>query len=104
MDLETLYALTEYSEFWLGLDQIHDYTKTGNWTLKVEIKYGTPSTARAGTWGVGEWENFNVANEADKYRLNIGSRTESYNMGSRDPFNYDGYYGFINVILFIFFT
>ena len=81
-----------FSEYWLGLDEMNEYTKSGNWKLKVEIKYdvlrnGAPST-RAGTWGVGEWDNFAVASEANKYRLTIGSRTENDNMGSRDPFQY----------------
>ena len=70
---------------------MHEYTRSGNWKLKVEIEYnvttdGNPAP-RAGTWGVGEWENFAVASEADLYRLTIGSRTENDNMNSVDPFN-----------------
>ena len=69
---------------------MHEYTKSGNWKLKVEIKFdvlwnGNPSP-RAGTWGVGEWDNFAVASEADKYRLTIGNRTKMENMGGKDPF------------------
>ena len=84
-------------EFWIGLDKMYEYTKSGDWKLKVEIKYdvlrnGAPST-RAGTWGVGEWDNFAVASEANKYRLTIGSRTKKENMGVFDSFYYcDGMY------------
>ena len=70
---------------------MHNFTKSGNWTLKVEIKYDVLhdgiQSSRAGTWGIGEWDNFAVAAEADKYRLTIGSRTKRENMGSGDPFN-----------------
>ena len=70
---------------------MHERTKSGNWKLKVELKYdllrnGNPSP-RAGTWGVGEWDNFVVASEADNFRLTIGSRTQVDNMGSGDPFD-----------------
>ena len=87
----SFHCISERSEFWLGLDKMHEYTKSGNWTLKVEIEYdvlsnGNPSP-RAGTWGFGKWDNFAVAPEADKYRLTIGSRTEQGNMGAWDPFN-----------------
>ncbi len=71
---------------------MHDYTKSGNWTLKVEIMYnndknGNPSS-RVGTWGIGEWDNFAVADEMENYRLTIGNRTKTVNMESYDPFGY----------------
>ena len=52
-----------------------------------DVLKGGNLSARAGTWGVGVWDNFYVASEADKYRLTIGSRTEQQNMGSNDPFS-----------------
>ena len=69
---------------------MYNYTKTGNWTLKVEIKYdgtGNPSIpSRRVGWGIGEWGNFSIASEADRYRLTIGSRIKNDNMDKYDPF------------------
>ena len=95
--------MSSCSEFWLGLDKMHEYTKRGNWKLKVEIKYDalaipSYSSPLAGTWGIGEWENFTVASEADKYRLTIGRRIRNDNITIRsyttfDPFfNHNGAY------------
>ena len=85
--------------FWLGLDQMSHLTKDGNWTLKVVIKYYQMKTRmagnytadpRAGSSGVGYWENFRVANETEHFKLTIGRRIKADNMGDRDPWNYKG--------------
>ncbi|XP_028391595.1 ficolin-2-like [Dendronephthya gigantea] len=54
-------------EFWLGLERIHRLTKSGQNVLRVDLMdfNGTKRYAEYGT--------FSVANESDKYRLNIGS-------------------------------
>ena len=55
-------------EFWLGLDKIHRLTKSGQDVLRVDLMdfnnavYGT----------------FSVADESDKYRLNIGTYSGKY--------------------------
>ena len=41
-------------------------------------------------WGVGEWEGFRVASEAEKYRLTIGGRMYGRNMALYDPVTFNG--------------
>ncbi|XP_028390978.1 ryncolin-1-like [Dendronephthya gigantea] len=53
-------------EFWLGLDKIHRLWKSGQNVLRVDLMdfNGAEAYAKYGT--------FSVADELDKYRLNIG--------------------------------
>ena len=79
-----------FSEFWLGLKRLHALTETGSWILRVQIKYdrlkGGELSPRAGTLGIGEWEKFSVASEADLFKLSIGPRVKKENMEDTDPF------------------
>ncbi|XP_028391438.1 ryncolin-1-like [Dendronephthya gigantea] len=54
-------------DFWLGLDKIHRLWKSGQNVLRVDLMdfNGAKRYAKYGT--------FSVADESDKYRLNIGS-------------------------------
>ncbi|XP_028391443.1 ryncolin-1-like [Dendronephthya gigantea] len=54
-------------EFWLGLDKIHRLWKSGQNVLRVDLRDfdNVEAFAKYGT--------FSVADESDKYRLNIGS-------------------------------
>ncbi|XP_028391576.1 ryncolin-1-like [Dendronephthya gigantea] len=54
-------------EFWLGLDKVHRLSKSGQNVLRVDLMdfNGAKRYAKYGT--------FSVADESDKYRLNIGS-------------------------------
>ncbi|XP_028413263.1 ficolin-1-like [Dendronephthya gigantea] len=54
-------------EFWLGLDKIHRLSKSGQNVLRVDLMdfNGAERHAKYGT--------FSVADESDKYRLNIGN-------------------------------
>ncbi|XP_028413265.1 ficolin-2-like [Dendronephthya gigantea] len=54
-------------EFWLGLDKIHRLWKSGQNVLRVDLMdfIGAKRYAKYGT--------FSVADESDKYRLNIGN-------------------------------
>ena len=54
-------------EFWLGLDKIHRLSKSGQNLLRVDLTDfdGVERYAKYGT--------FTVADESDKYRLNVGS-------------------------------
>ncbi|XP_028390964.1 ryncolin-1-like [Dendronephthya gigantea] len=56
-----------YGEFWLGLDKIRRLSKSGQNVLRVDLMdfNGAERHAKYGT--------FSVADESDKYRLNIGS-------------------------------
>ncbi|XP_028390966.1 ryncolin-1-like [Dendronephthya gigantea] len=65
-------------EFWLGLDKIHRLSKSGQNVLRVDLMdfNGAERYAKYGT--------FSVADESDKYRLNIGS----YSGTAGDSLNY----------------
>ena len=54
-------------EFWLGLDKIHRLSKSGQSVLRVDLLdfHGAEAYAK--------YETFSVADESDKYRLNVGS-------------------------------
>ena len=54
-------------EFWLGLDEIHRLSKSGQIVLRVDLEDWENETRYA------EYLTFAVANEADKYRLTIGN-------------------------------
>ncbi|XP_028413234.1 fibrinogen gamma chain-like [Dendronephthya gigantea] len=68
-------------EFWLGLDKIHRLSKSGQTVLRVDLMdfNGAKRYAKYGT--------FSVADESDKYRLNIGSYTEGTAGDSLDYHN-----------------
>ncbi|KAL7395828.1 hypothetical protein ABVT39_024031 [Epinephelus coioides] len=55
------------AEFWLGNDNLHYITTQGNYSLRIILGdfYGSNRYA--------EYENFQVANEKDHYRLTFGS-------------------------------
>ncbi|RUS68735.1 hypothetical protein EGW08_023504 [Elysia chlorotica] len=54
------------NDFWLGNDNIHTITSTGNYELRVDLKYkGQSKFARYG------W--FNLISEDDNYRLQVAS-------------------------------
>ena len=54
-------------EFWLGLDKIHRFSKSGQSVLRVDLMdfNGVERYAKYGT--------FIVADKSDKYRLSVGS-------------------------------
>ena len=54
-------------EFWLGLDKIHRLTKSGQDVLRVDLMDFNYAQRYA------EYGTFSVADESDKYRLNIGT-------------------------------
>ncbi|XP_028391546.1 uncharacterized protein LOC114516311 [Dendronephthya gigantea] len=54
-------------EFWLGLDKIHRLSKSGQNVLRVDLMDFN------GAEGYAKYGTFSVADESDKYRLNIGN-------------------------------
>ncbi|XP_028391563.1 fibrinogen C domain-containing protein 1-B-like [Dendronephthya gigantea] len=54
-------------EFWLGLDKIHRLSKSGENVLRVDLMDFN------GAEGYAKYGTFSVADESDKYRLNIGN-------------------------------
>ncbi|KAK3699450.1 hypothetical protein QZH41_018594 [Actinostola sp. cb2023] len=65
-------------EYWLGLDAIHALTSQGSYQLRVDLEDFEGNTRYA------EYDSFNVADEADKYRLTIGN----YSGNARDSLTY----------------
>ncbi|XP_028391571.1 ficolin-2-like [Dendronephthya gigantea] len=65
-------------EFWLGLDKIHRLWKSGQNVLRIDLMdfNGNKRYAKYGT--------FSVADESDKYKLNIGS----YSGNAKDSLDY----------------
>ena len=55
------------NEFWLGLDKLHRLTKSGQDVLRVDLMDFNDAQRYA------EYGTFSVADESDKYRLNIGT-------------------------------
>ena len=56
-------------EFWLGLDNIHRLTSSGNYKVRVDLEDFTGNTYYA------EYDSFIVASEGEKYKLSVGSYT-----------------------------
>ena len=54
-------------EFWLGNDNIHRLTASGNTVLRVELEDWSGNTAYA------VYGTFMVANESNKYKLTVGN-------------------------------
>ena len=50
--------------YWLGLDTIHDLTKSGTYSLEIILK-------KNGQTKTVTWSSFSVANESNKYRLSV---------------------------------
>ncbi|CAB4017887.1 Hypothetical predicted protein, partial [Paramuricea clavata] len=57
--------------FWLGLDEIHRLTKSGQNVLRVDLMDWTNETAYA------KYGSFSVASESNGYRLDLGSFSET---------------------------
>ena len=64
-------------EFWLGLDKIHRLSKSGQNVLRVDLMdfNGAERYAKYG--------KFSVADESDKYRLNVGSYSGNFELKSK---------------------
>ena len=65
--------------FWIGLDTIHDLTKTGAYSLEVILKKnGNTKTVR--------WNSFMVDSESNKYRLSVSGYSGTSELS--DELNY----------------
>lgn len=51
------------SEFWLGLEQIHQITASGDYELAVELK------DESGLYGFARYSQFRLAGETERYRI-----------------------------------
>eukprot|EP00795_Rhopilema_esculentum_P003196 gene3196-1510_t len=57
--------------FWLGLEAIHQFTKDGVVTLRVELKRDD------GKSGYAEYRGFKIGDESSKYRLTLGNFSDN---------------------------
>ncbi|XP_078381917.1 uncharacterized protein LOC144664633 isoform X2 [Oculina patagonica] len=71
-------------EFWLGLEEIHRLTSSGQYKLRVDLEDFAGNTAYA------EYNSFGVASEGTKYQLSIGS----YSGTAGDSLTYHNSYPF----------
>ena len=71
---------TIYGNYWMGLDQLHLLTGTGNYVLRLEM-----TSASNGNWYSAEYWNFYVDDESLKYRIHLGS----YSGDNGDSLRYD---------------
>ena len=59
-------------EYWLGLENVHQITKTGQYSLDVELTGKNPYTEYVQKTITLSYTTFEISNEADGYRLKIG--------------------------------
>ena len=76
IDYQRGFGSVNEKTFWIGLDQIHQLTKTGSYSLEVVLKqYGVTKIVK--------WRSFMIGNESQKYRLSI-SGFDAGSSGLRD--------------------
>ena len=59
-------------EYWLGLDKIHNLTRSGKHRLRVDLEDFEGNTVYA------EYDLFVVAGEGTKYKLSVGNYSGTY--------------------------
>ena len=59
-------------EYWLGLENVHQITKTGRYSLDVELTGNNLYTGYVQKTITLSYTTFEISNEADGYRLTIG--------------------------------
>ena len=79
-DYKTGFGNVQSKTFWIGLDTIHDLTKTGAYSLEVILK-------KNGNTKTVEWSSFMVDSESNKYRLSV-SGFNAGTSGLGDALNY----------------
>jgi len=83
------------SAFWRGLQEVHELTSEGRWTLKIQFRYGSSpykAPERSRTYGEAEWGNFSVGPAEEDYPLRLGEQISATNFAG-DPFTTEDYYG-----------
>ena len=71
--------------FWLGLEEMHQLTKSGRYGVEILIELA------AGSYDFVNWPLFVVGNEASKYKLMIGSddgKSIAYSRNSGSGYNF----------------
>merc|ERR1712212_1125946 len=85
-DFKNGFGTPTSDEYWMGLDWIHNLTKTGNWDLMFKAKWSTIHGHFKGYRGYAIYSGFKVDDEDAQYRLHVGRRTEQENMIYRTDF------------------
>ena len=65
------------SKFWYGLKELHRFTQTGQWELRIDFQFGNK------TWSYLHYNTFSVGTESKEYPLTIGGFT---GITPTDPF------------------
>ncbi|CAH1784231.1 unnamed protein product [Owenia fusiformis] len=55
------------TEYWLGNDKIHILSNSGNYMIDFDLRHPN------GNWFSESYDNFEITDESDKYRLTIGN-------------------------------
>ena len=72
------FGAVDEKNFWIGLERLHNITKSGSYGLKIVLKLNS-----TGEKNVAEYDSFRVTGERDNYRLLVsGFRPEE--SGLRD--------------------
>ena len=82
-DYKNGFGTPNSDEYWMGLDEVHNLTKTGSWEIMFKAKWDRRSTHNdfKGYWAYVVYSGFKVDDECDQYRLHIGSRLRSNRIG-----------------------
>ena len=88
IDYQRGFGSVNEKTFWMGLNQIHQLTKTGSYSLEVVLK-------KLGVTKIVKWSSFMVGNESQKYRLSI-SGFDAGSSGLSDYINTAWYYSRYN--------
>ena len=84
-DFKNGFGTPSSDEFWLGLDAVHNLTRTGRWELMFKAKWQT------GKWAFAIYSDFMVDDEISEYKIHFGRKRSSHEFGSDDPFkNHNG--------------
>merc|ERR1712176_102858 len=60
-------GFTSANGFWLGLERVHQMTKSGQWQLVVRVKYSSDES-----WAYSVMDGFSIGSEAEGYVLRFG--------------------------------
>jgi len=89
-DYKNGFGAPSSDEYWMGLDQVHNLTRLGNWELLLKAKWSMKSTHAnyQGWWAYAIYNGFKVDDECAQYRLHVGQRRSQRRIDSSDYFRH----------------